>query len=229
MRFTIKLKLGLTFATIIVLSTVTAVLGITSLASLDNNLETLVDGPVQRLQWAEELFADVLQVVRAEKNMILATAPEQVDRYDKDITQIRQELLARLDKALAAASVEGRPKWEGFRASWLQFTAVDDKLRDLAKHGGPAKAQDISVGQGRQLVAEAQKQIVDLVDLSRKQMHQARLDASHQYESARTLLLAAIAASLLIAIGAGVWISLTISRGLGLAGALAQAVAGGDL
>ena len=51
----------------------------------------------------------------------------------------------------------------------------------------------------------------------------------HQYENARTILIAAIVVSLLIAVGAGIWISLSISRGLNRAGALAQAVAEGDL
>jgi methyl-accepting chemotaxis protein len=60
-------------------------------------------------------------------------------------------------------------------------------------------------------------------------MQQARLDATHQYDSARTLLIAAIAASLLIAVGAGAWISLSISRGMQGAIRLADAVGLGDL
>jgi methyl-accepting chemotaxis protein len=229
MRFTIKLKLGLTFATIIVLSMVTAILGISSLASLDGNLESLVDGPVQRLQIAQDVFTDLLMVVRAEKNIILATSTEEMDRYEKDDLGARQGLLAQLEKADSIASAEGKPKWAALRSSWTQFTAVDDKLRDLAKHSERDKAQELSVGQGRQLVADAQKQVVELIDLSHKQMAAARAEATHQYESARTMLIAAIMVSLLIAVGAGIWISLNISRGLGRAGALAQAVAGGDL
>src|SRR5207302_9964458 len=121
----------------------TAVLGISSLGSLDSNLEAMVHGPVHQLKIAEELFADLLQVVRAEKNMILATAPEQVDRYDKDIVQLRQDLLKRLDEAESQASVEGRPKWEAFRTHWTQFLTADEKLRDFAKHGEQAKAQEV--------------------------------------------------------------------------------------
>ncbi len=99
MRFTIKMKLGLTFATIIVLSMVTAVLGINSLASLDSNLESLVEGPVQRLQLAQELFTDLLLVVRGEKNMVLA----ELDRGSRSATtrtsrKLRQNSVTRLEK-----------------------------------------------------------------------------------------------------------------------------------
>jgi methyl-accepting chemotaxis protein len=48
MRTTIKMKLGLTFAIIIALSAVTAVLGVSSLSSLDSNLQSLLQGPVER-------------------------------------------------------------------------------------------------------------------------------------------------------------------------------------
>src|SRR5258708_5429870 len=229
MRMTIKLKLGLAFATIIVLSTVTAVLGLNTLSSLNATLEDMVNAPAQKLQWAEQLMMDRVQVIRAEKNMILATAPDQIDRFDRDIVQLRQELLAKLDKAEAIASAEGRPKWQAFRASWQQFLTVDDKLRDLAKHSEPGKAQELSIGQGRQLVADAQKQLSELVELSRKQMALSKSEAARQYDSSRVLLSVAIGLSLLIAIGAGVWIALGISRGLGRTIGLADAVAIGDL
>ncbi|MFV3126202.1 methyl-accepting chemotaxis protein [Niveispirillum sp. KHB5.9] len=229
MRMTIKLKLGLTFAVIILLSTITAGMGISGLASLNGSLQKLVDGPAQRLQLAEELFIDVLQVIRAQKNMILAATPDQVEHFDRIIVQNRQKLNEGMEKALSLASAEGRPKWEAFRATWNQFAAIDDRMRDLIKRGDKDKAQELALGQGLQLVTEAERQIGDLVDLSNAQMHQARTDAMDDYENARTLLMAAIIASLVIAVGAGAWISIGISRGLNQAGGLAQAVASGDL
>ncbi|HWL18237.1 MAG TPA: methyl-accepting chemotaxis protein, partial [Bradyrhizobium sp.] len=229
MRMTIKLKLGLTFAVIIALSMLTAVLGISSLGSLDTNLHGLVQGPVQRLQLAEEVFSDLLQVVRGEKNMILAKTPEQIETYDKDVVRERGEFVAHLDKGEAITSAEGKPKWATIRASWQQFTAVDDKLRDFAKHGDQAKAIELSTGEGRQLIADAQKKVLELIDVQRTQMAQTEADATSQFDNARMLLISAIVVSLLIAVGAATWISLSISGGLRRAGALAQAVAGGDL
>src|SRR5882757_2338378 len=101
MRITIKLKLALAFATIIVLSTVTAVLGINSLSTLDSSLENLVQGPVEKLQIAKDLFADLIQVVRAEKNVILSTTQQDIDKYEKDIVQLRQDLLPKIDRGEA--------------------------------------------------------------------------------------------------------------------------------
>ena len=61
-------------------------------------------------------------------------------------------------------------------------------------------------------------------------MKQAEEEAANQYNSARELLLAeAVATVLLIGAAAGIWMSLSISRGLNRAVTLANAVAGGDL
>ncbi|WP_313412400.1 methyl-accepting chemotaxis protein, partial [Rhodospirillum rubrum] len=229
MRISIKLKLGLTFAVIIALSMVTAGLGVTSLAGLEANLRGLVDGPVQRLQTAEKLLVDVLQVIRAQKNMILAVSPQEAAQHEKTILGLRPQITNILDQAVSAATPEGKPKWEAFRVAWGEFALFDEKVRGFVRAGEPLKAQELSVSEGRQIVGDVEKQNMDLVDLNQTQMEQAQADATAQYESSRTFLLSTILVSLIIAVGAGLWISLGISRGLGRAGSLAQEVAGGDL
>jgi methyl-accepting chemotaxis protein len=72
MRFTIKLKLGLTFAVVIVLSGVTAWLGISNMAALDSALSQLVEFPVKRLEMSQQRNIDLMQLVRSEKNLVVA-------------------------------------------------------------------------------------------------------------------------------------------------------------
>jgi methyl-accepting chemotaxis protein len=145
MRFSIRAKLGLTFAAIIALSAVTAVLGINSLSSLNIAMKDMVAGPVERLQIAEELLIDLLQVARAEKNMVLSTAPDQIAAFETSIQEARLSFAARLERGERIASVEGRPLWAAIHNVWPQYMAADDKVRDLAKRGEIAKAQEASV------------------------------------------------------------------------------------
>ncbi|HVJ54436.1 MAG TPA: methyl-accepting chemotaxis protein, partial [Aliidongia sp.] len=229
MRVTIKLKLGLAFAGIILLSMVIAGLGVNGLASLNTTLDTLIQGPVQRQQLATRLGADVLRVVRAEKNLVMAENKEQLDRDNAELISRRRDIDSRLEKAEATASIEGKPKWAAFHASWQQYSLLQDKMIDLALHGQQAQARDLSNGDARRLVTDAEKQLGDLDDLNQGKMTTAERNAGEAYDNARNVLIAAVTISLLLAIGAGVWISMTISRGLGRAGNLAQAVAGGDL
>jgi len=226
---TIKLKLGLTFAVIILLSMITATLGIINLSALDTSLQAMAEGPAQRLQLAQSVFTDLLQVARSEKNMMLAKAPDQIEADDKAILSARQSFVTHLDKGEAIASAEGKPKWAAIRVNWQEFQSADDKLRSFAKQGDAAKALDISLGEARRLIDESEKLVGELIDVQRKQMAETEVNAARQYEDARLLLVSAVLLSLIIATGAGIWISLSISNGLSGAIRVANAVGIGDL
>ena len=60
MRLTIKLKLALSFAAVIVLTGAMAFVGITNLAELNDTLQQLVRGPAQRLELIQAMYADIL-------------------------------------------------------------------------------------------------------------------------------------------------------------------------
>src|SRR6185295_4769812 len=99
MRCTVKLKLGLTFGTVIVLSAITAWLGISNLASLDATMEGVLAGPVERIQLAQDLNNILLSAIRAEKNLILAgTNLDDRARQDAEMIKVREIFSAQVDK-----------------------------------------------------------------------------------------------------------------------------------
>src|SRR5271165_5864013 len=113
MRATIKLKLGLAFAIVIVLSAVSAGLGINGLAVQKAQMNALVNGPELRLQTTQELFTDLLQALRAlralraQKNMLLS-GDNQADlaKYNAQVLGQRDVLTARLDRLGTLATAD---------------------------------------------------------------------------------------------------------------------------
>ena len=230
MRLTIKLKLALAFTTIILLSSATAVLGITSLGSLNANMDAMLKGQVQKLQWAEEEHTNLIQVVRAEKNLILATAPEQVDQFDRSLTGLRQQFKALYDKIFVISSELAKPKWQAVLANWQRYeVTVDDQLRQLVKSHEQAKGQELSVTTGRQMIGELEGQLNDMVELYRSQMRDVETANANEYSLARALLAGATLLSLAIGVCMGLWIVTGIVSGLRRAGELTRAIADGDL
>src|SRR6266851_1891790 len=229
MRLTVKLKLGVAFGVVIILSAITAGLGISSLSSLNATMERLMQGPVQRAQLSDLLSADILRLVRAEKNLLLSDGKDEINAFEAEIGKWRQDLQGRIDKAEASASVEGKPKWTAARTAFAQYLAVQDKIMEAVNHDQRAQARELSNRPARQLITETQKHLGDIVELNHTRVTKAEADATQAFESSRLVLLSAVLMALLICAGTAVWLSLTISRGLGRAGALAQAVAGGDL
>jgi methyl-accepting chemotaxis protein len=229
MRVTIKAKLGLAFGGVILLATVMAWLGIGNLASLNATMEDLIQGPIQRGDDAQNTEVDVLEIVRAEKNIYMADSKEEIAQFDRQIAKTRQDMQTRIDKATAEAPLEDKAKWQGFNLAWQKFLVEDDKLRDAARQNDLARVKAVSTGEGRQVLADAQKQLNLIEEQSNRAITQSKADAVRQYENARWLLLGTVGAVLLIATGMAVWISLSISSGLRRAGVLADAVALGDL
>jgi methyl-accepting chemotaxis protein len=229
MRATIKLKLAITFTVIIALVGVMAWLGINSLSSVNAMMDGLIHGAVVQVQRAKDLESNVLRIVRAEKNMLLTDSPEQAAPFDTEIGTLRSQLVARLDKLQAIASGEGKQKLTAAAATMQQWFPAQDKIRDLAKRNGFTEGRDLSKGRVRELVTEVNKNLAELVEINDRFMDQSAHEAVRQYESARMMLVAATAIVLLVGAFAGIWISVSISRGLGRAVALAGAVAGGDL
>jgi methyl-accepting chemotaxis protein len=229
MRITVKAKLGLSFALVIVLSAVTAWLGINYLSSLNATLDHVVQGPAQRVILSQEMSEQLLAIVRAEKNLNLSDTKEQTESFLAELAKLRPELAARLDQAEATASVEGKPLWNAARTLWQQLSLIQDKIIDAVQHDARAQARELSLGPARQLVTQTRAALQQVVDLNRRRLADAEADAQREYESARLLLISVVLVSMLLAAATGVWIALSISRGLSRAGVLAQAVAGGDL
>jgi methyl-accepting chemotaxis protein len=229
MRFTIKLKLGLAFAVVILLSAVTAWLGISNLASLDATLVRLVDVPVQRLAFSLEMNTSLVSLIRSEQNLIMADTKDEIARFEDEVLQERQSLLSRIEKVEETASAQNKPIWIASRAMLTRIASAQDKIRTLIQQGERNQARAISAGERRTVTQDLQKQFERAADINRKALEDAKLAANEQYASARNLMLGIVLASLMFAAAIAIWMAVSISRSLARAGMLAQAVAEGDL
>ncbi|WP_165188996.1 methyl-accepting chemotaxis protein [Caulobacter soli] len=229
MRFTIKLQLGLAFGLIIALLLVVTSFGITSLGSTNRDMNAMVDGPAVRLAAAQQLNIHMLNVVRAEKNMVLVNSVEDVKSYETTINKEQAAFQALLTKAESLSTAEGKPKWQSLGAAWDRMIEVHERVYDLAIENHDAEAAALSMGDGRKAVTEASAQVQELVDLSKAQMDAATDKADADFADVRNWMLGLTVVSLLMAAGAAVYISMTVSKGLKRASDAVQTVADGDL
>jgi methyl-accepting chemotaxis protein len=229
MRVTVKLKLAATFGVIVLLSLVTAVIGVSQLQRIDAALNGTLDGPVQRSLVARELGMDVLEIARGEKNLILSDTKEEQAKYDGRIDQWQGEHDKNLDRALATVTADLKPKWLQVQSLEADHKKIESQIRDLVATGKNDDATKLSMSASRDNL-QAQRDLLDqIIDGNNRLMAEAKANSDHAYESSRLLLVVLTLASLAIAAAAAIWISLSISRGLGRAAVLAQGVAGGDL
>jgi len=229
MRFTIKMQLGLAFGLIIALLLAATLFGINSLSSTNREMNAMVDGPAVRLQVAQQLNIHMLNVVRSEKNMILVDTPEEVKTLEAAIGKEKQAFETLLAKAEDLATAEGKPKWQALGAAWERLIDTHARIYDLALAHRDDEATAMSMGEGRKVVTEAGAQVQELVELSQAQLNAATDKADTDFKGVRKSLIVLALVSLLIAVGAALYISVAVSKGLNRASAAVRAVADGDL
>jgi methyl-accepting chemotaxis protein len=166
--------------------------------------------------------------IRAEKNALMATNEADIDRFTTEITVLRGSLLKIRDEIYAVATENGRKLPEKFATVYANTNAVQDQTLKLGKLD-KEKGVEHSVGEGRKAFAEATDAIDEYTAFVKKLMADRSEQAREDGARAQIILLSMVLASLIVAVGAAVWISLNIGRGLARAVGLADAVAIGDL
>jgi methyl-accepting chemotaxis protein len=226
---TIKLKLAVAYGVLIVLMLGTAAYGIMSLSGLNDALGDVLSGPAERLRLAMTINAEELQQIRQQKNLLLATTPEEMKAALTKGDEDRKDFEAALAAAEANSDDEGRAGWSKIRVLNDQFLKIDEQIREKMSAGDAAGANKISANDARKITDDMDKIIADVVEHERAYLNNADDISEAQYQSTRMVMLAISGAALLISILAAFWISLTISRGLHKATVAVRDVAEGDL
>jgi len=229
MRVTIKLKLGLAFALMIVLLVTAAVMGTFGLRALNDSFDHVMGGPVAQLQNMQDLNGVFLRISRAERDMILAENASAAAPIAAELVRERQAYQELLQKAQAQASADVRPQLATLAGAGERFMTIDDRLRELALANNDAAAKVLANGEGRQAYAEVSRGMEQVVNLEHADAQAASEKVDHDEAATRNLLIVVTGVSLLIATVAAVWLSWSVARGLRTAGEAVARVADGDL
>ncbi len=229
MRASIKLKLAVNFTILTALAAVVAWLGISSLHYLNTTLVGLVNGPVVRLQHADELRLAIMDIAPAEKNMIMATTPEEVGKIAAELVRRRNVFLKKFETMQNISTDRDREMLVATGPIWVRWTGLQDQERELMEHGRQAEARVMSARDAKAVRDDLMRHLERINDIENGQLNKAKEQAAQQYDSAWQLLIGVAGAALLISVISGVLLSLSINRGLRRAVSLADAVALGDL
>ncbi|PKU25039.1 methyl-accepting chemotaxis protein [Telmatospirillum siberiense] len=119
--------------------------------------------------------------------------------------------------------------WAVFLDKYRTWEKLADEVVVQARRNTEIKALALSIGEVRAAATKLAQSAEELVSAAQKQMAADKQQAEQTYASIRTLMFAAVILSLVIGIGAGAYIAVSVARGLGKTVALANAVAVGDL
>jgi methyl-accepting chemotaxis protein len=231
-RMTIKLKLGLVFTVIILLTGAMSTLAIFNLSSLNSAISQMVAEPIVDMGNVTALSNAFNSTIRAEKNTILNTDPAQIGGYVKAINDEKEKAEKAVDALMKSTDANVRKKVDEFHTVHEQYDLVQQRVIQLGVQNtseSNAQAAALSMGEGRELASKALKLLDEITQAATDNVTATDHATNDQYAESRFILISATAALTLLSLAAAIWISFYISRALKRAGTLADAVSVGDL
>ncbi len=147
MRFSVKAKLAGAFGAVIILTMITggvAYIKLNQLAATSADLVVRAD----RGYRAAEIQATLLEQVRAEKNLILASTDGEIATYVAEIKKQRENALRLTSEVLSATTEAGKVLLGKFSAAYEKMNAVEDNTVKLAELNSANRAAQFWSGEG---------------------------------------------------------------------------------
>ena len=229
MRLTIKSKLAMTFAMLLVMMMAIVGLAVSRLNTLDSAMGGIISGPARQLDIVRNIDASVGMMVRAEKNIILTGDVDLMRDFDANIALERRHAEDLISQGVASQSDEGRQLWRQLEAQWNDFKTTNDRVRSLGMARQSAAAAALSISGSRARAFSLSKTVEQLVALQQAKMKEAHDAADVLHANAITMMIGLALAALLVSAAAAIYLGFLISRGLKTAGDAMRQVAEGDL
>ena len=149
MRITIKAKLAVTFAVVVLLAAGAMLVAIQDLGSLDSSFNNALNGNVKRIALAEDTDSRSLKVAQSEKAIILASTSEDIDRYSQEIASQASAMADDLSKLREMSPTdEDKARIDSYEQQWGSYMPRDSETQKLARQNSTVRARTIEQNEG---------------------------------------------------------------------------------
>ncbi|WLS10885.1 methyl-accepting chemotaxis protein (plasmid) [Shinella sumterensis] len=229
MRLTIKFKLALVFGFLIILLCVSAGIGVRSMSEMNALRDSLLEGPIQQDDYADELAGAFDGLGLAEADLLLASTLERANKAKSTMAAEREAFETALKHGQETATDEFKAKWQEINDFWDDYLAINERMVALVASGQRDMAIELNQTEGTVASEKLDKMTEDLAALTEVAIKDSDAAADARYASAFYTLAALTAIAFVLAIGAAFWIALGINSGLRKIREAAESVAIGDL
>ena len=174
---------------------------------------------------------DDLHTINLKSADILLSAddPSRQQAESAEIDKLFAEVSSDVDRIARIIPAANAAQWQAFASGYKSWMDVVRAYRAISLENGKDQATVLADGDGAAARATAVSALDSLVADEQSDLNQAIADNEMLYGNARMLLIGLLIGSALVAIVAALWIVISMSRALGAALRLANAVASGDL
>src|SRR4030095_7608005 len=121
-----------------------------------------------------QCLQDLIALHRTEKDFILATSVQEMERYAEQIATLDKSLRQKLSRISLTVKDEGKQELDTFRQTYDQWLELNESIRALALENSNAVAKALSGNEGQQAFEAAASAMKRIVDTSNANMRQER-------------------------------------------------------
>ncbi|KYC29170.1 Methyl-accepting chemotaxis sensory transducer [Sterolibacterium denitrificans] len=223
-------RLALGFGIVVALLAAIAVIGVSRLSSLNHSMENITKHMWPKVLLLQDGLAGVNEIGLSARDMLLAEDKGGQQRAKERILEARVGI-AKAWETLRPTLVQpkGKEMFELILQARERYIAAQDQIIRLIEEGKAEEGRAFMDSGFRPAATEYRQRVNDLVKFQGDLMTSLGEEATKEYESARALTLAIAIAAFLLAIGIAFWIVRSITRPLGQAVSVANALSEGDL
>ena len=227
----IGMRLGLGFGVVLLLLLAVALVGVTRMAGMNDNIDNIVNDKYPKTVWANNVVDNINVIARSLRNGILNI--ESKDRVKAEMARIadaRKTIKENYDRLDATVkSDKGKMLMKELATIRATNVAAQDRMVSLIEAGNRQEATAFLTGEYRSMQRAYFDAINNLLSYQSELMEQAGKNAEVAYDSGRGMMIALTIAAVLLGAFIAYWVTRSITKPLGEAVDVANALAAGDL
>ncbi len=223
-------RLGIGFAVLLILLTMSVSVGIGRLSSLNNKVEDLSENHIPKLLVENEWIIAMLQTARQMRNMLILEDKEKIKNEVEGVMQLkekRQQYMERLQKTIVTPA--GKAALQKVIEARAAYTPHEDEFLKLVIAEDMAGAKAVLLEKARPAQLAYIEDLYKLIESQKTLIENAADAAEQDYQYGRMMMFILLGGALLIGVGYAVFVTRSITGPMGEALKVAETVAAGDL
>lgn len=223
-------RLGLTFALILTLLVMIALVGLSNMAEMNSNTKVLVNSDVAKMRLAYQVLDNARASMSRLSGLIAAT-------NEKDATEAQARLsatTAKFDEALTKlvpllSTPKGKEIYANIILSRQAYVESTTKVLALIAQGSREQASQLAYGGTYKSLLVFVANLREFTDFQEKMFSESTDNSDHNYQRVRVQVVSIAVVALIVSIMAALWITRSITGPLQQAVNIAEKIAAGDL
>jgi Methyl-accepting chemotaxis protein len=210
----LNFKIGIIIFVLSIGGVVIAYLGLSKMGQLNDSLHAIVHKNAARVSLAKEVKSVFFVQVLNERNFMMAEDKELIASIEASMEKRHKEMSANVDALYEISTDIGKKELTEFKSLYNQFWTLSAKLRGMVEKGQVKEAFALSQSDGRPLRKRGEEIISVMTERNEKSMKADSEAAEAAYNTARILMLAISASTILFGISIAAIVLTKLSKSI---------------